>query len=340
MYSFQGRRAAIRLISLVPLATLMLACNLWEHTALVEEPTDGQAPKPKTVDAKTIRQLIAQLSDDSFDKREAAHKRLAEIGMPALELLTKAAKETADAEVRAHAVSLLQQIQQTGLHVARVEFYHDFRKKGVPRATFDVSGPAHDKRVKSEPEGLRITLAGEKGIPTSVVGVAPQFRVRGDFEVTVGYELLSAEKPDAGFGVGVEVYLMTETPTKEAIAFDRRILPDGRDVYACNHNTSDPKGRRLYATLEQKPASGKTGQIRMTRVGSKVAISVQDDIGKGFRVVHRVNLGPEELALLRVGANSGAAPFPVDVRIHDLRVRAADADALKKIAEVKPAPVQ
>jgi hypothetical protein len=55
--------------------------------SLAQESKGQKAPKAPPVkkdsaDEKTIRELIAQLGDDSFDKREAAAKRLADIGEP------------------------------------------------------------------------------------------------------------------------------------------------------------------------------------------------------------------------------------------------------------------
>ena len=67
-------------------------------------------PKKEVVDEKTLRELIKQLGDDSFDKREAADKRLAEIGEPALKFLQTAAAESTDIEVRQRAANLLQAI--------------------------------------------------------------------------------------------------------------------------------------------------------------------------------------------------------------------------------------
>src|SRR5437870_4697408 len=43
--------------------------------------------KKDTADEKTVRALIAELSADSFDKREAAQKSLSAIGAPALNIL-------------------------------------------------------------------------------------------------------------------------------------------------------------------------------------------------------------------------------------------------------------
>ena len=63
-------------------------------------------------DEKTIRALIDQLGDESFDKREAAEKRLADIGEPALALLDKAAKENSEAEVRERAAKVIGGIEK------------------------------------------------------------------------------------------------------------------------------------------------------------------------------------------------------------------------------------
>ncbi|HWY85737.1 MAG TPA: hypothetical protein VNX28_03380 [Gemmataceae bacterium] len=72
------------------------------------------APQAKkgVVDEKAIGALIAQLGDESFEKRQQADKELAGVGRPALPLLRKAAKESADAEVRERAESLIQQINK------------------------------------------------------------------------------------------------------------------------------------------------------------------------------------------------------------------------------------
>src|SRR3954463_9655615 len=75
----------------------------------------AQVSKANGADEKTIRELINELSDDSFDKRETAHKKLLVIGGPALELLKKAKKDSGDAETRERAAEIIEAIQETGL---------------------------------------------------------------------------------------------------------------------------------------------------------------------------------------------------------------------------------
>jgi hypothetical protein len=319
-------------------STLIMAMVLSSvGVKVVDAGQDEAAPEAKkvAVDEKTIRALIVDLGNESFEKREAAQKRLAGVGGPAIKLLNKAAKESTDQEVRDRVTELSYLIQEIGLHLIRAEFYHDFRKKGLPNESFRANGPNAAKRLKSETEGLRMTLPAEKDVALGAAGVATQFKLKGDFEITVAYEILRADPPPEGWGAGFEVFLMTDTVTKEAIAFDRRMRPDGRDVYSCSRNTTNTQGNRDFTRKKDMPAKGKSGQIRITRLGSKTAISVQEEAGKGFRVVYRLDLGPEDLAMLRLAANPGGVATAVDLRVHDLRVRCSDADAINPLGGAK-----
>jgi hypothetical protein len=78
----------------------LLACLLPVYMAVAQDNAKTPEAKKAAADEKTIRALIGQLSDDAFSVREAAHKRLAVLGEPALKLFQRAAKENPDAEVR------------------------------------------------------------------------------------------------------------------------------------------------------------------------------------------------------------------------------------------------
>jgi RNA polymerase sigma factor (sigma-70 family) len=75
--------------------------------AAADKPADGQST---TADEKAVRELIKQLGNDDFEKREAAHKRLVEIGEPALEMLRQAARESRDAEISQRATKAAREI--------------------------------------------------------------------------------------------------------------------------------------------------------------------------------------------------------------------------------------
>jgi hypothetical protein len=70
-----------------------------------------QGDPGKETEAERIADLIQQLGDDDFAKREAASKSLELIGEPALALLRRAARSNDDAEVRKRAESALRAIK-------------------------------------------------------------------------------------------------------------------------------------------------------------------------------------------------------------------------------------
>lgn len=104
------RAAIIIFFALVPPSMSSL---LWRSSASAQGNAASTPSKKAEVDEKAIRALINQLADNVFEVREAAQKRLTEIGEPALEALKKAAKENGDAEAKQRLGQLIQAIQSS-----------------------------------------------------------------------------------------------------------------------------------------------------------------------------------------------------------------------------------
>ena len=143
-------------------------------------------------------------------------------------------------------------------------FYHDFRKRAYPNENFMPAGPNAAGLVKAEEEGLRITLPAKQDKPEPV-GVRALVGVKGDFEITAGYEFLQADAPKTGTGIGFEIYLETSSPTKEGLGFIRVIRPNGSDVYAGSRRTTNSQGKRAFAPglrpLDMPAEGSKTGRL-------------------------------------------------------------------------------
>ena len=145
----------------------------------------------------------------------------------------------------------------------RPDFYYDFRKGNAADTTFAVLGPDAPGRMTYDLEGLRIALPAKRE-NNAALCVVTRSRIRGDFEITVGYQLLHTDQPKKGIrGVGFEVYLMTDTATREATAFYREVYYDGSEVYSGVRMTTSARGDRVYvggASFKPLPAAGKSGQ--------------------------------------------------------------------------------
>ena len=77
--------------------------------------------------------------------------------------------------------------------------------------------------LQSEPQGFRLTLPSKRP-DLGPVGLSLATALRGDFEVTTTFEILKAEEPKTGHGVGV---LLAITP---AARIGRLVRADGRQV--------------------------------------------------------------------------------------------------------------
>jgi WD40 repeat protein len=124
------------------------------------------------IDERTIRGLIEQLGDHSFDKREAAQKRLVGIGEPAWDLLRKAAAEASDPETCHRAEVLQHEIGKSlFLQVRRFEG-HKGGKQGVTRVAVTpdgrraVSVASDALRLWDLDTGKQVVLFGERKGPS------------------------------------------------------------------------------------------------------------------------------------------------------------------------------
>src|SRR5262249_34722886 len=136
-----------------------------------QDKTVAAGVKSADADEKAIRALVAQLGDDDFDNRQAAEKRLAAIGEPALELLRKAAKENTDAEVRARA----------GRAVLQIE-HQLFRTMLQDRRWGLLVDPDLDCRFRVDKDQLHIKIPPKPHVLSAEIGATNAPRVLRDIE--------------------------------------------------------------------------------------------------------------------------------------------------------------
>jgi hypothetical protein len=105
------------------------------------------------------------------------------------------------------------------------EFFSSLQGKPEDGNHFRLIGPQAEKCVRFEPAGLRITLPqGHPGF-RSATGVLTYLTVRGDFEITVRFEILTEpEKQDVGpFGTRLSLQAGMEIPDQDQVKFARAV---------------------------------------------------------------------------------------------------------------------
>src|SRR5438874_1931008 len=94
------------------LAVVLIVAGVWLTLGVVLFASFEKNPvwQPRESAEAEIKRLIGELGHGSFKVRDTANKRLAEIGVPALDLLYKA-EENADLETKQRAAMLIKAIR-------------------------------------------------------------------------------------------------------------------------------------------------------------------------------------------------------------------------------------
>src|SRR5262249_54706541 len=153
--------------------------------------------------------------------------------------------------------------------------------------------------------------------------------VRGDFEITAAYEILRLDEPTEGHGVGVELFVTTDSPAKPELGLFRAARVNEGEVYMRGWSVIENNQRRH--SVHTTPATCKSGRLRITRTGALATLWAAEQDSDDFRNLWQQELGPEDVKFVRMAAFLGHAPNALDVRIKDLRIRALNITEAKAV---------
>ena len=205
------------------------------------------------------------------------------------------------------------------------EWRHDFRGKPAP-PELKIVGNKDNLYVKHEPEGLRVTIPKPYIHEFGGIGVRTEFGFRGDFEIIGALEILQAETPPGGYGVGASIRI-GKADSPEGATLARVVRGGGRQVCVWDraHATADGKTK---TTEGVKLCAAKVLRLRMTRVGTKLHYAWAPGLEGGeFQEIHVEDFGDDDIKAARLCAFTGRMPCDVDVRLLEFSVRSGGAAA-------------
>ena len=130
--------------------------------------------------------------------------------------------------------------------------------------------PVRDANFRWEAGGARVTMPAGAGVqPTA--GVAANFKIKGDFEITASYEVLKAEKPTEGYGVGVSLFVAIDPDALDAVSLARRVGIKG-GIYFFSDRMKGNDDHKMAT----RPSKAPVGKLRVKRVGAMVRFYVAE----------------------------------------------------------------
>lgn len=215
------------------------------------------------------------------------------------------------------------------------EYTRDFQSEGFDNRALSPLGPGATSLIRPAHEGLLVTVPSGHEIRN--VGFSPRFKVRGDFEITVGFEVVSWEKPRKGLNVGPALYIVTPGEGDPAAEIGR--LHTGNDqaqIYS-TFSRAFINGAAIKS-VPSYPATAMQGQLRLRREGNQLHFEVRDDLlDESFRSLRSTEFSTDELQLVRVAVNRNDHDVPVRVLFKSLSIRADELPHLPSdLAESTP----
>jgi hypothetical protein len=180
--------------------------------------------------------------------------------------------------------------------------------------------------LQYEAPGARITLPAGQGT-LATTGLATIFKLHGDFEVTLAYEVLKAAQPKTGYGVGVAIYAAIDTDTGDAVSLSRRVEVSGKAVFKSDRMTPADGGPK-HKMGKPLPSAAPAGQLRLSRQGSKLRFLVSEGARPDVMLLNEVDFGTADVRWLQVAGDAGDSDSALDLRLLELTVLADELPGL------------
>jgi RNA polymerase sigma factor (sigma-70 family) len=207
-------------------------------------------------------------------------------------------------------------------------------------AELEPIGPGARTCVRVEPQGLRVALpTGFKG-ERPITGVCLGVGSAGDFDVSVGYEILAEPvAEDANRPTKLALAAVLERADWAITRLARRVSPrlGPRFSTFVIRNNHEGSGKR-QSKYREFPAEAKVGRLRIARVDSEFLFYTAEGPQAPWTLLHKVPAGTENLRQIEVGGSTGGPLATLDVRFTDLRVRIGKANEPQP--ETSPEPTR
>ncbi len=172
--------------------------------------------------------------------------------------------------------------------------------------------------VKPTINGLRVHVPPKTN--GSGVGLCTKFGIRGDFELSVSYEILDAPKPSEGPGIGPEVSLQSSERWDEHISLSRRVAAKTGDA-TFSSGISRSGNLKTSGDVASVKSSSKVGRLYIARSSSTVYLYAAEGNG-GFQKVTQTDFGTGNVMFVRLSTLYEGENRGLDVLWKDLTIRA------------------
>jgi serine/threonine-protein kinase len=206
---------------------------------------------------------------------------------------------------------------------AFAEYHRSFCEVPANRDGMElVFGPEAEELVHFEPEGMRIALPAGHAGEREDTGLTSSFGVRGNFDITVGFDILQESRPTDQDSVRVTLTITLDRPGQYMASLSRnQSSRHGGSTFMSWHCWRNEPGEKNAQRVDLFPTRASSGRLRMARIGSMLSFFAAEGPTAPFRFLCRYSVGTEDLRTVGISGSTRGTKGALDVRITDLRIR-------------------
>jgi hypothetical protein len=176
--------------------------------------------------------------------------------------------------------------------------------------------------VRFEPAGLRLTLPAERQ-GRGNTGLVVSTPVKGDFEITVSFEILKESNPAAKGKQPTKLTLLAvlDSPRGEQSGVVRRTAQSQETDFAAWAIVWNPEREKKQHKFQAFPTTAKTGRLRLVRTGAQMTYYAAEGPDGAFALLRQYPSGVDDLKEVHVLGATGGPNAELDVRVTDLFIR-------------------
>jgi hypothetical protein len=197
------------------------------------------------------------------------------------------------------------------------EYRWDFRTGHFDNLSLEPHGKGAVNLLRPTERGLQISLP--VGKPSGFVGFAPRFKVRGDFEISLTFEIEQMTTPESGYGSGVSIYVTTESEGQPAANLGRMRRVGGKDVLSTF--TANAVDGKRQTSVKLFDTTADSGTLRIQRTGAEVIYLVSEE-GGPVRQLISTPFDTGDVILLRFGVNQSDPQSFVRACVQEISITA------------------
>jgi hypothetical protein len=211
------------------------------------------------------------------------------------------------------------------------EYHYSFPGKTQMPAGSELFGPGAEEVVRFETEGLRFTLPAGWDGERPGTGWVSGITAKGDFEITMTYEMLQEPEPGARkAGTRLTLATVQDTPMSGVATMSRALGTKNQKMFITWSRTRVNEKPNVSSQLY--PAETRSGKLRLVRNGSTLYFYALEDGQDDFRLLNKHEFGDGDLQKIEIHAATGGAKDALEARVTDLSIKA------EALANLPPAP--